>query len=39
MKPLAISEFHLTQYLKFQWENEAKEDYKPEKSTRVRKIV
>ena len=27
-----ISESHLTQNLKFQWENKAKEDYKPEKN-------
>ena len=28
MKPFVI----LTQYLKFQWEDKAKEDYKPEKN-------
>ena len=28
---LPISESHLSQYLKFQWDNKAKEDYKPEK--------
>ena len=32
MKPFAISEYYLTQYLKFRWENKAKEDYKPEKN-------
>ena len=32
MKPSMISESHLTLYLKFQWENKAKEDYKPEKN-------
>ena len=32
MKPFVISESHLTQYLKFQWESKDKEDYKPEKN-------
>ena len=32
MKSFAISESHLTKYLKFQWQNKAKEDYKPEKN-------
>ena len=27
MKPFAISEYYLTQNLKFQWENKAKDDY------------
>ena len=31
MKPFAISESHYPLYLKFQWENKVKEDYKPEK--------
>ena len=33
MKPFAISESHLTKYQKFQWENKAKEDHKPEKNS------
>ena len=32
MKPFAISESHLTKYRKLQWENKAKEDYKPEQN-------
>ena len=32
MKPFVISKSHLTQYLKFQQKNKAKEDYKPEKN-------
>ena len=32
MKPFAISESDLTQYLKFHGENKTKEDYKPEKN-------
>ena len=43
MKPFVISESHLTQYRKFQWEYKAKEDYKPEKNgpglTRAERLV